>query len=125
MKSTVSGSAPFVVACVAAAASFIATGPTARAADAQQPVTRVATKQKVVALTFDDGPNPEHAPKYLKLFKDEGVKATFFVMHEWSAKTLEAMPEIIRRLKAKGLAFVTVSELLDIDKPKPPAAHGK
>ena len=46
-------------------------------------------------------------------------------MHEWSAKTLEAMPEIIRRLKAKGLAFVTVFELLDIDKPNPPAAHGK
>jgi len=116
MKSTIFGSAPIVVACVAAAVF---------AADAQQPVTRVATKQKVVALTFDDGPNPEHAPKYLKLFKDEGVKATFFVMHEWSSKTLEAMPEIIRRLKAKGLAFVTVSELLDIDKPNPPAAHGK
>jgi len=49
MKSTVSGSAPLVVACVAAAASFIATGPTARAADAQQPVTRVATKRSISA----------------------------------------------------------------------------
>jgi len=46
-------------------------------------------------------------------------------MHEWSAKTLEAMPEILRRLKAKGFTFVTVSELPDINKPKPPPPRGK
>lgn len=34
------------------------------------------------------------------------------LMHSWQKKTLDAMPEIIKRLKAKGLKFVTVSELL-------------
>jgi Predicted xylanase/chitin deacetylase len=34
------------------------------------------------------------------------------LLHTWQNKTLEAMPEIIRRLRAKGLRFVTVSELL-------------
>lgn len=34
------------------------------------------------------------------------------LLHTWQVKTVEALPEIIRRLKAKGLEFVTVSELL-------------
>ena len=35
-----------------------------------------------------------------------------YVLHTWQVKTLEAMPEMIRRYKAKGLELVTVSELL-------------
>lgn len=38
------------------------------------------------------------------------------LMHSWSPKTLEALPEIISRLRAKGLRFVTVSELLALEK---------
>ena len=38
------------------------------------------------------------------------------LMHSWPPNTLEAMPEIIRRLKAKGLRCVTVSELLALQK---------
>ena len=34
------------------------------------------------------------------------------LMHTWPDKTVEALPEIISRLRAKGLRFVTVSELL-------------
>ena len=34
------------------------------------------------------------------------------ILHTWQAKTLDALPEIIRRLRVKGLRFVTVSELL-------------
>lgn len=34
------------------------------------------------------------------------------LMHTWPDKTVEALPEIIARLRAKGLRFVTVSELL-------------
>ena len=37
------------------------------------------------------------------------------LMHSWSPKSLEAMPEIVRRLRAKGLRFVTVSELLALE----------
>ncbi|WP_309383825.1 polysaccharide deacetylase family protein [Cerasicoccus frondis] len=43
----------------------------------------------------------------------EGVEAgDIFILHTWQAKTLTAMPEMIRRFKAKGLQLVTVSELL-------------
>lgn len=34
------------------------------------------------------------------------------LMHTWREDTVEAMPEIIARLRAKGLRFVTVTELL-------------
>lgn len=34
------------------------------------------------------------------------------LMHTWPDKTVEALPEIISRLRAKGLRFVTVSELI-------------
>ncbi|MDF3058943.1 MAG: xylanase/chitin deacetylase [Rariglobus sp.] len=34
------------------------------------------------------------------------------LLHTWSEKSAKALPEIITRLRAKGLRFVTVSELL-------------
>jgi peptidoglycan-N-acetylglucosamine deacetylase len=33
-----------------------------------------------IALTFDDGPNPEYTPQLLDLLKKHGVKASFFVV---------------------------------------------
>jgi peptidoglycan-N-acetylglucosamine deacetylase len=33
-----------------------------------------------VALTFDDGPDPEGTPLFLKVLGDRGVRATFFVL---------------------------------------------
>jgi cellulose synthase/poly-beta-1,6-N-acetylglucosamine synthase-like glycosyltransferase/spore germination protein YaaH/peptidoglycan/xylan/chitin deacetylase (PgdA/CDA1 family) len=37
---------------------------------------------KKVALTFDDGPDPEWTPKILNILKDKGVPACFFVIGE-------------------------------------------
>ena len=37
-------------------------------------------KQKRVALTFDDGPDPQWTPKILDTLKQENVKATFFMI---------------------------------------------
>lgn len=42
------------------------------------------------------------------------------LLHTWQDKTLEALPELIRRLRAKGLRFVTVSELLALSPPPAP-----
>ena len=33
----------------------------------------------MVALTFDDGPDPQHTPRILDLLGERGVRATFFV----------------------------------------------
>ena len=43
----------------------------------RQPVAPKRTTQKVVALTFDDGPSPIWTPVILKILADKGVKATF------------------------------------------------
>jgi peptidoglycan/xylan/chitin deacetylase (PgdA/CDA1 family) len=43
-------------------------------------VYAVRTKEKVFALTFDDGPHPTHTPQVLAALKKRGVKATFFMV---------------------------------------------
>jgi len=51
-----------------------------------------------VALTFDDGPDPESTPRLLDVLDDLGVRATFFVLGQMVA----AAPELTRRLVADG-----------------------
>jgi peptidoglycan/xylan/chitin deacetylase (PgdA/CDA1 family) len=43
-------------------------------------VPRVETREKVVALTFDDGPTPEYTQWTLDLLREKGVTATFFLI---------------------------------------------
>lgn len=54
-----------------------------------------------VALTFDDGPHPEHTPRVLDLLDRAGVKATFFVI----GRKAEAHPELVREIAARGHAL--------------------
>jgi peptidoglycan/xylan/chitin deacetylase (PgdA/CDA1 family) len=58
----------------------------------------VATTDAVVALTYDDGPDPAHTPGLLDLLADRGVRATFFVL----ADAAVAHPELVRRIVAEG-----------------------
>ena len=37
-------------------------------------------RDKLLALTFDDGPSSNYTPRILKILRDKGVKATFFVV---------------------------------------------
>lgn len=43
-------------------------------------VNRVETDEKVVALTFDDGPTPEFTPRVLAVLREKDVPATFFLI---------------------------------------------
>lgn len=45
-----------------------------------------SNEEKIVFLTFDDGPSTTVTPEILKVLKEQDVKATFFVM----GKTIEA-----------------------------------
>jgi peptidoglycan/xylan/chitin deacetylase (PgdA/CDA1 family) len=60
--------------------------------------SRLATDERHVALTFDDGPHPEITPQVLAILRDRGVKATFFLVGKW----VERHPEIVRRIVADG-----------------------
>lgn len=43
-------------------------------------VFSLPTSRKVVALTFDDGPDPRYTPQVLKILRREHVPATFFLV---------------------------------------------
>ncbi len=58
----------------------------------------VETPDPVLALTYDDGPDPAHTPALLDLLADRGLRATFFVL----ADAAEAHPDLVRRLVAEG-----------------------
>ena len=51
-----------------------------------------------VAITFDDGPNPEITPKVLQLLADYNVKATFFCV----GKQIAAHPELFKKIIEQG-----------------------
>src|SRR5262249_31144150 len=59
---------------------------------------RVRTKQPLVALSFDDGPNPEFTPQVLALLQQYDAKATFFLIGERA----ERNPELVHRILAEG-----------------------
>jgi cellulose synthase/poly-beta-1,6-N-acetylglucosamine synthase-like glycosyltransferase/peptidoglycan/xylan/chitin deacetylase (PgdA/CDA1 family)/spore germination protein YaaH len=51
-----------------------------------------------IALTFDDGPDPEWTPAILDILKQESVPATFFVI----GKNGQAYPDLLRRIVNEG-----------------------
>jgi len=55
-------------------------------------------KNKGIALTFDDGPDPVSTPKILTILKESGVKATFFVI----GKKAELYPDLVRQIDEEG-----------------------
>jgi len=62
------------------------------------PIAEVPTQDKVVALTYDDGPHPEFTPAILDALDIYQVKATFFMIGE----RMEKYPEIVKEVVAKG-----------------------
>jgi len=74
------------------------------------------TNQKVVALTFDDGPYSPYTEKILAVLKEKNVHATFFIVGENAL----AHPELVREIKADGHLIGTHTQhhkdLLRLDK---------
>ena len=57
-----------------------------------------ATDEPVVALTYDDGPDPERTPEVLDALAEYGVRATFFLLAERARRH----PDVVARLVADG-----------------------
>ncbi|MBP2651616.1 MAG: polysaccharide deacetylase [Firmicutes bacterium] len=55
-------------------------------------------QDKMVALTFDDGPEEHWTPKILDILKEKKVKATFFVIGEEALKH----PTMLKRIYSEG-----------------------
>ncbi|MDQ2800483.1 MAG: polysaccharide deacetylase family protein [Armatimonadota bacterium] len=61
-------------------------------------LTRLPRGERVVALTFDDGPSPETTPYVLETLREFGVHATFFVLGE----AVDRSPGLLREIIADG-----------------------
>lgn len=61
-------------------------------------VWEVPTSHKVMALTFDDGPNPVFTPEILDILNQYHVQATFFVV----GNRMQENPAIMQRIVAEG-----------------------
>jgi len=68
-------------------------------------IVRVDTLDELVALTFDDGPDPESTPQLLDLLARHGARATFFMIGERAA----AHPELVSRVASQGHAIANHS----------------
>ncbi len=51
-----------------------------------------------VALTFDDGPNPNYTIKLLDILDQSKIKATFFLLGKW----VEMHPNIVKNIFERG-----------------------
>ena len=59
---------------------------------------RVKTTEKVVYLTFDDGPNAEQTPRVLDVLKRNNAKATFFCI----GSRIAGNEQILKRIIGEG-----------------------
>jgi peptidoglycan-N-acetylglucosamine deacetylase len=56
------------------------------------------TEERQVALTFDDGPNPDATPRILDTLAEYDVKATFFILGRYA----ERWPDLVHRAVREG-----------------------
>src|SRR4029453_9109275 len=59
---------------------------------------QATTESGAVALTFDDGPDPNYTPKMLALLKKHDVKATFCLV----GVQAQQFPQLVRDIVADG-----------------------
>jgi peptidoglycan-N-acetylglucosamine deacetylase len=59
---------------------------------------KLTPEQKVIALTFDDGPWPESTAQVLDILKQNQIKATFFVI----GQNVKNYPNLLKREIAEG-----------------------
>ncbi len=61
-------------------------------------IWKMSNENKIIYLTFDDGPHPLHTPFVLDLLKEYNAKATFFCI----GKNVQQYPEVYDRILSEG-----------------------
>lgn len=61
-------------------------------------VTAISTSQRVVAMTFDDGPHPRLTPQLLDMLKARNIRATFYVI----GANVVRYPQLVMRMLNEG-----------------------
>jgi chitin deacetylase len=57
-----------------------------------------AIRERAIAITFDDGPDPVFTPKVLEILREHRIKATFFLVGE----RVRRFPELLQRIVEEG-----------------------
>lgn len=63
-----------------------------------QVVWEVPTKKNLIALTFDDGPNPTYTPQILSILEQYQASATFFMIGD----RMEQYPQVVQQVVEAG-----------------------
>ncbi len=74
--------------------TLIAATPTANG----EAIRHVKTSEKVVALSFDDGPSVPYTEEILSVLRKHNVKATFYVI----GQNAKEYPNLIKKIMAEG-----------------------
>jgi len=61
-------------------------------------IFRIRTTEKLLCLTFDDGPNPDSTPQLLEVLDEFNIKAVFFC----DGRAAEKYPDLISHITSKG-----------------------
>jgi peptidoglycan/xylan/chitin deacetylase (PgdA/CDA1 family) len=61
-------------------------------------ICRIRTKEKIVFLSFDDGPSDQFTPIILETLKRNNIKAVFFCIGQHA----ELYPELVKRISDEG-----------------------
>ena len=59
---------------------------------------KLSGKEKVIALTFDDGPTPPYTQQILEILKKNNIKATFFLI----GLNVKLYPQLAQKVVAEG-----------------------
>jgi len=89
---------------LAALALALAAAPLARAAAPPAPrpammIKAVPTQKKLIAFTFDDGPNRRYTPQVLDLLRRYHAKATFFLI----GQEVVRFPDVVGQIQKAGM----------------------
>lgn len=77
---------------------LVGLGSNMRAEETKETMASASSMDKKIAITFDDGPNPDYTEMLLEGLKERGVSATFFLL----GKEVEMYPEIVEDIHEDG-----------------------
>ncbi|MFN8156385.1 MAG: bifunctional polysaccharide deacetylase/glycosyltransferase family 2 protein [Candidatus Nanopelagicales bacterium] len=91
------------------------TGPLVVPASTPDRSTSASARPGYVALTFDDGPDPEWTPQVLRILREHGVHATFFVVGSHAGQYPQLVAQIVAEGHEIGVHTFTHVDLASVD----------
>ena len=88
----------FALSAAGACAGVAAWGAVSATSQLFGPTLHHTPDASLLALTFDDGPNPAHTPQFLSLLERYAAPASFFLVGRFA----RACPELVREIADRG-----------------------